>query len=121
LKLLLGRFAICRLDAGAAVPPWASGEGFWSVTRTAAEQSVVCLEEQAPAGVRRETGWRVFELQGPLPFEATGVLAAIAAPLAAAEIPIFAISTFDTDYVLVKDSDVTRAANVLTAAGHTVD
>lgn len=122
LKLLPGRFAVCRLEAGASLPPWAHGEGFSSVTQTAAELSIVCREERVPAaGVRCETGWRVFEVEGPLPFEATGVLASIAAPLAAAEIPIFAISTFDTDYLLVKEADRSRAAGALTACGHTTE
>ena len=121
LRLLPEVLAICRLDAGAPVPPWAMNGVFSSVTRTAAELSVICPEAQAPAEVRREPGWRAFRVEGPLPFEATGILAAIAAPLAAAEIPIFAISTFDTDYVLVKEAHASRAAAVLGAAGHTVE
>jgi hypothetical protein len=121
LKLIEERLTICRLDADATVPPWATGGAFSSVTRTGAELSIVCREEHVPDAVRRETGWRIFRVEGPLPFNVTGVLAAVAAPLAAAEIPIFAISTFDTDYILVKEADTGRAAAALIAAGHAID
>lgn len=120
LKLREERLAICRLDAGPPIPAWAGSGAFSSITRTAEELSIVCEEACVPSEVRHEPGWRVFQVEGPLPFSATGVLAAIAAPLAAAEIPLFAVSTFDTDYVLVKDSDAVRAAEALAAGGHRV-
>lgn len=91
------------------------------MTRTADELSIVCPELSVPAHVRHEPGWRAFQVEGPLPFSATGILAAIAVPLAAAGISIFSVSTFDTDYVLVKDSDASPAAAALYASGHRVE
>lgn len=120
LTLLAEPLAVCRLSPADAVPPWASGQGFHSITRTAEELSIVCAANRVPPGIRHEPAWRAFQVEGPLPFTATGILAAIAAPLAAAEISIFAISTFDTDYVLVKEPDAGQAAAVLAAAGHLV-
>ena len=120
LMLLPERFAVCRVAAGNPIPQWASAGDFVSITRTADEISIVCAERTVPADIRHEPGWRAFQVEGPLPFEATGILAAIAVPLAAAKISIFAISTFDTDYVLVKEIHAARAAAVLAAAGHRI-
>jgi hypothetical protein len=120
LRLLSGRYAICRLAADAAIPDWATGGDFSSVTRTSDELSVVCAEAEAPEDVKCERGWRILQVAGPLEFSLTGVLAAIAAPLASAEVSIFAISTFDTDYVLVKEENLAKAAEALRAAGHRV-
>ncbi|HVT74292.1 MAG TPA: ACT domain-containing protein [Lacunisphaera sp.] len=113
--------AICRLDAGAALPAWAANApGLVSITRTADEVSVVCAEAVVPAGARHESGWQAFKVEGPLAFGLTGVLASLLEPLARARISIFALSTFDTDYVLVKASQAEAAAQALQSAGHTV-
>jgi len=120
LRLLRHRFAVCRLAADADAPAWAAGGIFSSITRTPGELSVVCAEGLAPEGTRCEGGWRIFEVAGPLDFSLTGVLAAIAAPLAHAGVSIFAISTFDTDYVMVKDENLAKAGEALRAAGHGV-
>ena len=120
LTLLPGRLAVCRLEGNDPIPPWAVDGDFYSVTRVEGELSIVCDEARLPPEVRHEPGWRAFRVEGPLPFSATGILAAIAAPLAAAGIPIFALSTFDTDYVLVKGADAARAAEALRAAGHRI-
>lgn len=77
---------------------------------------MVCLEGEEPKGARAESGWRAFRVAGTLDFALTGVLAALATPLAAAGVSIFAVSTFDTDYVLVKD--LPKARKALEAAGH---
>ena len=90
-----------------------------SVTRGTGEISVVCEERFAPPKARVEGGWAAMRLEGPIPFEATGVLASVAAPLASAGVGIFAVSTYDTDYVLVKEGDVPRAQAALEAAGFT--
>lgn len=113
LTLLPGRYAVARLDAGAALPEAPATASLWSVTRTLDELSLVCEESQVPAGVRCERGWRVFALEGPIPFEQTGVIAGLTAPLAAAEIPVFVLSTFDTDYLLVRESHAERTREVL--------
>jgi hypothetical protein len=115
LRLLAGHYAVCRLPSDAEIPA-----GFFSATRTADELSVVCSEASVPQGALCECGWRIFQVVGPLEFSLTGVLAGIAAPLADAGVSIFAISTFDTDYVLVKDEDVAKAGEALRAAGHRV-
>jgi hypothetical protein len=111
-----GSWAVARLDRGAAIPEWAQDAVFSSVTRTAEELSIVCPESAVPAGVRAEGGWAMLKLSGPFPFTATGVLSSFLAPLAAARIPVFAVSTFDTDYVLVKRRDLERAIETLEAA-----
>jgi hypothetical protein len=92
---------------------------FWCVARTSEELSIVVEERSVPEGVRCERGWRGLKVAGPLDFGLTGILAAIAAPLAQAEISIFAVSTFDTDYVLVRQPRLEQAVAVLGAAGHT--
>ena len=121
LDLLPDRLAICRLAQDEAVPEWAvAGAGFYSVTRAPGELSVVCAEGAVPAAVKHDSGWRVFRIEGPFSFSVVGVLASVAAPLADAAVPIFAISTFDTDYLLVKDSHVEQAVLALQAAGHQV-
>ncbi len=118
LSLLPDRYAICRLDPDAAVPAWAGAIGFISVTRTRDELSIVCPEANVPEGIKSDRGWRCFKVEGPLDLSLTGVLASLANPLADARINIFALSTFDTDYLLVKQERVLQAAEVLRQAGH---
>jgi hypothetical protein len=115
VTVLPERLAVCRLAASSRVPSWALElhEAFTSITRTAEELSIVCPEESVPPEVQVEGGWRALKLPGPIPFEQVGVLASLAAPLAAAGISIFALSTYDTDYVLVKEADLERALAAL--------
>jgi uncharacterized protein len=120
IALLPLRLAVCRLDAGAPLPAWASEGALSCVTRTPAELSVVVEERVVPGDARAERGYRAFVVRGPLPFDLVGVFASMAGPLADAGISIFALSTFDTDYVLVKARDVERASGVLRDAGHDV-
>jgi hypothetical protein len=120
LQPLPGRFAVCRLPATAPVPEWATGGPFVSVTRTAEELSVVCGEEAVPPGVQAERSWRGLRVVGAIPFTAVGVLAALTGPLAAAGISLFAVSTFDTDYLLVREADWERTVAVLGVSGHAV-
>ena len=115
---LPGSFAVLRLAPDADVPAELLVPPFHSVTRTPAELSIVCPENAVPAGSRAETGWALLALAGPFPFEMVGVLAAVLGPLAEAGVSIFALSTFDTDYVLVKRERLADAINALTAAGH---
>jgi hypothetical protein len=120
LMLLAGKLMICRLGPDAAVPAWAGRGVLHSITRTADELSIVCAEADTPSGVEAERGWRAFKVEGPLDLSLTGILASLAGPLAEARINIFAISTYDTDYLLVKESLVHKAAEVLIRSGHSI-
>jgi len=125
LRVLPGALAIARLGAGDPVPAWATGAGaaagaLVAVVRTPAELSIVCADACVPDGVRAERGWRALEVAGPLELSMTGVLAALTAPLARAGVAIFAVSTFDTDYVLVPAAALDDAVAVLRADGHRV-
>ncbi len=133
LELVAGRYAVCRLEPQAALPEWAgaastetsrgsaSVEPFVSVTRTAAELSVVCAEDAVPGGVRCEPGWRCLRVKGPLGFGLTGILASLAGPLASSGVSIFVVSTYDTDYLMVQQRDLDRGVFALERAGHTVE
>jgi hypothetical protein len=121
LELQPDTLAICRLAADAGLPAWALAPGgFVTISRTADELSLTVPEARAPADVRCERGYRAFRVRGPLPLDLIGILAAIADPLAEAGLSIFAISTFDTDYVLVKAGDLEAAVAALERAGHRV-
>lgn len=119
LTLLPQSLAVCKLAPDAPSPTWPRG-AFTSITRTPDELSVICDGEAVPEGVQAERGWRGLRVEGPLPFETTGVAAALTAPLAEARISVFLIATFDTDYLLVKEDVLARAMDVLRAAGHDV-
>lgn len=120
LTLLEGELAVVRLDAGAAVPEWAKpgAGGLLSTTTTGVETSIVCRADGVPADACVSRGWRALVVAGPLDHALTGILASIAAPLAAADVPVFAISTFDTDYLLVPAERAGAAADALRGAGH---
>ncbi len=120
LSLLPGRFAVCRLGPDAEPPGWAWSGSFVSITRAPGELSIVCAEENVPAEIPAERGRRLLGVRGPLDFSLAGILAALAEPLAAAGISIFAISTFETDYLLVADAVLAQAIAVLEQAGHTI-
>lgn len=120
LVVLQQNFAVCRFGATALVPGWVDGGAFWSVSRTADELSIVCQESQIPSGVKAETGFSCLKVVGPLEFSTVGVLAALTTALAAAGISLLAISTFDTDYLLVRQIDLPDAIDTLREAGHLV-
>lgn len=115
-----GLFGICRLEPDTELPEWAIGGKFFAVSRTLEELSVVCEQAGIPEGVIAERGRRLLQVEGVLPFNLTGVLAAIAAPLAEAHVGIFVVSTYDTDYLLIAEADLERAIQVLEAAGHAI-
>jgi hypothetical protein len=120
LGLLAQRLAVCRLEAGEDLPAWALAGDFFSITRTGGELSIVCPEEAVPPGARAQIGFRALGVAGPLDFALTGILTSLLDPLAEAAIPVFAISTYDTDYVLVRERDLDRAVAALGGAGHRV-
>jgi hypothetical protein len=120
LVVLEDEIAVARLDPHAPTPAWAAEGSVSSVTRTAEELSVVCAAAGVPTEVQAERGWRCLRVAGRLDFSLTGVLASIAGPLAVGKVSLFALSTYDTDYVLVREQDLTVAIECLRAAGHEV-
>ena len=117
-RLLPQTLAVCKLPPAAQIPPWATQGEFFSITRTADELSIVCHESLVPDNVKAERNWVALKLEGPFPFSMTGVLASFVEPLANQKIPIFAMATFDTDYVLVIRENLEAAIRVLAEAGH---
>lgn len=113
-------YAIVRLHAKSAIPDWALQREFHSITRTPEELSVVCPTASLPAGVQSSHRWICLKLEGPFPFTLTGVLLSFIEPLSRNKIPIFAISTYDTDYVLIQEEFAGTAQDVLQKAGHTL-
>jgi hypothetical protein len=120
LELVPGAFAVCRLDPAAELPLAPAEADFWSVTRTPDEISVICSEDAIPEGAVVEHGWRCLRVAGPLDFALTGVAAALTTPLAAADVSVLPVATFDTDYLFVRESSLPQAVAALTAAGHPV-
>ena len=113
-------FAVSRLEPHAPIPPWATAGDFFSITRSADELSVVSPQEGVPHGVKCERGWRCLRVAGAIPFSVVGVLASLTVPLGEVGISVFAISTFDTDYLLVKAEDLERAVDALRRRGHSI-
>lgn len=116
MEALDGSYAICRLAAADPLPDWAQGE-FVSVTRTKDELSVVCLQSQVPDSVQTERNWRTIKIIGPLDFSMTGVIASLTTLLSDVDISVFVVSTFDTDYLLVKAEKFAAAVETLQQAG----
>jgi hypothetical protein len=117
IAVLQHNFAVCRLHADLALPEWVSGGALVCVTRTPDELSIVCYEELVPGEVTSVRGWRCLRVEGELDLSSIGVLKSILEPLAVAAIPVFVVSTFATDYVLVKAIDLERALRSLVEAG----
>ncbi|MGZ4270534.1 MAG: ACT domain-containing protein [Solirubrobacteraceae bacterium] len=123
LKLTAGteRLAVCRLDAGAALRAWFDAAvAPCALVRTAGELSLVAPQDAVPAGVRAERDWIALAVEGPLDFALTGILASLAGALAAAGVPIFALSTYDTDRLLVPAARRGDAIAALRRDGHDV-
>jgi len=115
LRLLHGELAILHLPTDAAIPAWLSlsARPLVSVTHTSDELSIVCPSSEVPVGIPCEAGWRAFGVEGKQDFSAVGILSSILSPLATAGISIFSISTFDTDYILVRADVLEKATTVL--------
>lgn len=114
LSIMSISLAVVRLDTSSNIPLWAMEEkNFFSITKTQDELSIVCSENKVPQDVKVERGWRCLKVEGPLDFGLTGILSSLAQSLAEAKISIFAISTFDTDYIMVKKENLQRAVAVL--------
>lgn len=121
LSVLPDTYAICRLDPDAPVSDWARDAPFCSITRTQEELSMVCPGGNVPSDIRADLGWRIIKVHGPLDLAHVGVLAALSKPLADAGVSVFAVCTYDTDYLLVKEDALEHALSVLSARGHRVD
>jgi len=120
LVILPQRLAICRLFPDEPIPNFLSLSPFWSITRTSDELSVVLSEDIVPADWKAETGWRCLKVIGPLDFDLTGCLASLAMPLCEAGVSIFVISTYDTDYLLIREESLEKATQILLKSGHVV-
>ena len=115
---LPGLYAVVRQSPNAPVPPWAAQGAFTSITRTGDELSIVCPAENLPKEIVPDPRWICLKLQGPFDLYLTGVLLSFIEPLSTNGVPIFAISTFDTDYVLIPQEHAARATDLLRQAGH---
>ena len=113
MKLLKETYGVCRLDNNESIPEWVQKSSFFSITRTSDELSIVCSLENIPNGIKFEKEWRILKIEGPLDFSLIGILASISTILAQRGISIFAISTYDTDYILVKNIDIDNAVKSL--------
>ncbi len=120
LALLPDRLMVCRLPAEAEIPDWVKFGGISALIRTNDEFSILCEDGAAPEGIPAERGWRALKVSGPLQFSMVGVLASLVMPLAQAGVSIFVISTYDTDYLLVKEFALPDALLVLRQAGHSI-
>lgn len=121
LTVLPEKFAVCRLSPESEIPGWVDRNKFFSVTRTPDELSIVCLDRNIPDGIISEKDWRVLKVKGPLDFSLIGVLSSISEPLAASGIPVFVISTYDTDYVFVRENSLAHAITVLNNSGFFIE
>jgi hypothetical protein len=120
LRELPERTAVVRMDPRNDVPPWAWTGSLSAVVRTTEELTIVCDQTVVPAHLKSELDWVAFKLEGPIPFSMTGVLSSLLDPLAAGLIPVFVLSAFDTDYILVKADQAQRAREILQSHGHMV-
>ena len=116
LKAVAGELSVCKLPYDHDLK---DKEGFFFWSKTEREASLVCPSEAVPAAAEAvESGWRGFYIEGSLDFSLVGVVSALTAVLAEEKIPVFVISTFDTDYFLVKEEYLARAAAALSAKGY---
>lgn len=113
LKILKNRYSVCRLNKNDEIPKWIFQEEFFSITRTDDELSIVCLQDKIKEDIKCEKDWKVLKIEGPLDFSLVGILSRISTLMANNDISIFAISTYDTDYILIKEESIKRAIEVL--------
>jgi uncharacterized protein len=120
LEMAKGEYAVSRLEPHAAIPSWADGDGFVTISRSAFELSIVCLAERVPAGTVTESGWCCLRFVGPFAFGVTGIVLSVVRPLSEGGMGIFVVSTFDGDHILIKQTDLPNALATLKVAGHIV-
>lgn len=120
MEILEGTYGVCRLNNTSAIPTWVSHSKFNSITLTEDELSIVCEMSHIPKDIVCEGDWKVLKVKGPLDFALTGILANISTILADSDISLFAISTYDTDYILVKNNDLDQSIEALTKHKHII-
>ena len=120
LVILHDLFAVCKLRADESFPSWALCNSFYSLTRTPDELSIVCPQDLVPEGVEAARQWKCLRVEGKLDFGSVGILSSLTSSLADIGISIFAISTYDTDYLFVRESDLARGVAALLKAGHDI-
>jgi len=113
MKLLKEKYGVCRLNKNKLIPEWAQNSDFFSITKTCDELSIVCSQDDIPNDIQCEKDWKILKIEGPLDFSLIGILASISTILAQKGISIFAISTYDTDYILVKNKHIRNAIDSL--------
>ena len=114
ITVLTDRFAVCSMDSNYPIPLWVlKSRDFYSITRTEEELSIVCFEASVPPDIRAEKGWKALKIEGSFDFNTSGILNSLLKPLAEADISVFVVSTFTTDYVLVKEEALPEAKKVL--------
>jgi hypothetical protein len=120
MKLLNDKYGVCRLEKEEPIPAWAYEGEFFSITKTEDELSILCLQEQIPDGIKFEGDWRILKVLGPLDFSLIGILSKISSILASHSISIFAVSTYDTDYILLKEGSLDEAVEALRREGYEI-
>lgn len=120
LSILKETFAVCRFSPTEKIPDWALKGSLYSVTKTSDELSIVCPQELVGKAEKIDMGWRVFKIEGPLDFSLVGIIANLSSTLAKGGVSVFVISTYDTDYVLVKEENLEKAIELLSKAGHKI-
>ena len=121
LKLLKDKYSVCRLNKDDEIPKWIFNEEFFSITKTEDELSIVCLQDKIKEDIKCERDWKILKIEGPLDFSLIGILSKISTLMANNNISIFAISTYDTDYILVKEKDIENACKILNCNGYEVE
>lgn len=120
MRLLKENYGVCRLDKTELIPEWSKNSDFFSITKTSDELSIVCSQDSIPDNIKCEKDWRILKVEGPLDFSLVGILSSISTVLKEKGISIFAISTYDTDYILVKNNDIDNAIESLIEGGYEV-
>jgi hypothetical protein len=120
IRLVDAEYAITRLNIGTPLPEWLMGPGFWTVSSSREEMTLVCRATRIPSNVQSSGGWRCLRIEQHFSFDVPGVLASVLNPLTEAGVGIFANSTFSTDYVFIIGSDLDKAVVALKAHGHEI-
>ena len=113
-----GDYAVSRLAPTCAIPSWAEGRGFVSISRSDDELSIVSRADRVAQNVKSDPGWKCMKLLGPFAFDETGIILSVIEPLSNAGIGVFVVSTFDGDHLLVKNERIANARALLVKAGH---